>query len=239
MPTPQLLDHLLVALIILVLPVHGAWEYRRLARRVRAGVRDARTREYRSTMVMEWLLAAVVLGLWLASSRPPGDLGLALPGGWRLAFGAAATVVGLAVLEVQRRAVHGTTGADLEAMRDHMAPLADFLPRTAKEERVFRQLAITAGVTEELVYRGYLIWYFAAYLGVWPAALVAAVVFGGLHLYQGTVGMVKTGATGLVMAVLYVVTGSLLWPTILHAAIDLQGGALGRRVLAPEPAPVE
>ena len=36
----------------------------------------------------------------------------------------------------------------------------------------------------------------------------------------------------LVAAVLYVATGSLLWPIVLHAAVDLQGGAIGRRVLA-------
>lgn len=47
--------------------------------------------------------------------------------------------------------------------------------------------------------------------------------------------MIKTGATGLVMGVLYVGTGSLLFPMILHAAVDLQGGAMARHVLGSRP----
>ena len=43
--------------------------------------------------------------------------------------------------------------------------------------------------------------------------------------------VIKTGATGLVMGILYLGTGSLLFPVILHAAVDLQGGAIARRAL--------
>ena len=55
--------------------------------------------------------------------------------------------------------------------------------------------------------------------------------FGLAHWYQGRVGVLKTGLLGGLMATFYLGTGSLLWPAILHVAIDLQGGAVGRRVL--------
>jgi len=45
---------------------------------------------------------------------------------------------------------------------------------------------------------------------------------------------VKTGVTGLIMGALFVATGSLLWPMILHAAVDLQGGAAAKLLLVEE-----
>ena len=52
-----------------------------------------------------------------------------------------------------------------------------------------------------------------------------------IHIYQGISGAIRAGVIGLFASLLYVGTGSLLWPTILHIAIDLQGGAVARRAL--------
>lgn len=65
----------------------------------------------------------------------------------------------------------------------------------------------------------------AAVAGGLPSAvlvLVAAVAFGLAHAYQGRAGIVLTGVLGGVMAALYLGTGSLLLPVLLHAAIDLR-----------------
>jgi len=72
-------------------------------------------------------------------------------------------------------------------------------------------------------------------VGAWPAVFLGALIFGVGHLYQGPAGVMKTGATGLLMGILYVGTGSLLFPMILHAAVDLHGGAMARRVLGSVP----
>lgn len=235
MPVPALFDHLLVAVLVFVLPIRGAWEYRRLVRRVRAGVPEARAREYRSTMLLQWALAVLVVAAWLAAGRPADVLGLVLPGGTGALAGAVVTALGIALLYAQWRAVSRMDEKGLDALRAQMASVADFLPRTSKEATLFRRLSVTAGICEEVVYRGYLIWYIAAFVGTWPAAFLAAAAFGVLHLYQGLTGVLKTGATGLVMAVLYVASGTLLWPMILHAAVDLHGGAMAHRVLAKAP----
>jgi membrane protease YdiL (CAAX protease family) len=62
--------------------------------------------------------------------------------------------------------------------------------------------------------------------------IASAIVFGLAHAYQGAAGIVKTTVVGLVMAGLYAYSGSL-WPGIvLHAALDLQGGAVAYQVLS-------
>ena len=61
--------------------------------------------------------------------------------------------------------------------------------------------------------------------------VVAAVAFGLAHAYQGAVGILTTGLLGGVMAALYLQTGSLLLPVLLHAAIDLRFLLVPSRVL--------
>lgn len=231
MPEPGIVDHIVVAVMVLVDPLYGVWVYRRLVRRVQAGEENARTAVYRHSMLLGWTSTIGLLTVWLVAGRPAAVLGLAVPGGLRLLVGAVVTLLGLAVLYAQWRALATLDEKGLEALRGQMASFADLLPRTEREGKQFRLVSISAGVCEEICCRGYLIWYLAAFVGEWPAAFVAALIFGVLHLYQGRAGVVKTGATGLVMGLLYVGTGSLLWPVILHAAVDLHGGAMARRVL--------
>jgi membrane protease YdiL (CAAX protease family) len=233
MPVPTPVDHAVVAVLIAVLPVYAAWEYRRLVRRVRAGVPDARAREYRSTMIAQWAATGGIVALWWRAGRPADLLGLALPGGMRLFVGATVTALGLASLHAQWRAAMRLDRKGLDGLRAQMESVVDFLPRTPREASLFRRLSVTAGICEEIVYRGYLIWYLAGFVGVWPGAGLAAVAFGAIHIYQGVAGAIRTGLIGLVTGALYVGTGSLLWPMILHIAIDLQGGALARRALEP------
>jgi len=237
MPSPTLLDHLLVVVLVTVLPFYGAWEFRRFVRRVQAGVPDARAREYRSTMIMQWAVALGLVALWWRAGRPPDALGFALPGGVPLLVGAAITALMVSFLFAQWSAVRRLDQGGREGVRAQMASVAEFLPRTGREAALFRALSVTAGTCEEIMYRGYLIWYLAAFLGPWPAAILSGVAFGLVHIYQGVSGALKTGTIGLVTGLLYVGTGSLLWPMILHAAVDLSGGAIAYDVLGEDRRP--
>jgi membrane protease YdiL (CAAX protease family) len=65
----------------------------------------------------------------------------------------------------------------------------------------------------------------------WVLVAVAAVAFGLAHAYQGVGGIVLTGVLGGVLAALYLSTGSLLLPVLLHAVIDLRFLLVPTRVL--------
>ncbi len=84
---------------------------------------------------------------------------------------------------------------------------------------------MTAGICEEVLYRGLLIALAVDLLGlsVLGAAILAVAIFAVAHVYQGLSGMLGTGLLGAVLAALYVTTGSLLLPIIVHALIDLRG----------------
>jgi membrane protease YdiL (CAAX protease family) len=111
------------------------------------------------------------------------------------------------------------------ALAVQLKPVAALLPRTAAERWVFALLALTAGICEEVLYRGFglaaLRW---AAPGLGHPALIAitALAFGMAHLYQGGRGVALTGLAGAYFAWIAISTGSLVPVMVLHAILDLR-----------------
>lgn len=113
----------------------------------------------------------------------------------------------------------------LDAHLRQLGPLAFFLPQSAPERAWFAAVSVSAGICEELVFRGFLIQYFAhppLHFPAWLAVVAAAVVFGVDHGYQGVGGILTTTVLGLIFALLFILTGHLWVVMVLHATIDLR-----------------
>ena len=103
--------------------------------------------------------------------------------------------------------------------------LSFFLPATWTERRWFAFLCITAGICEETLFRGFLLHYLHVLpfsLNLTLALLLSAIIFGLGHLYQGAGGAASTVVGGLLFGLLFLLTGNLLLPMLLHAAMDLR-----------------
>ena len=61
--------------------------------------------------------------------------------------------------------------------------------------------------------------------------LLAALVFGLGHLYQGAAGIVKISAMGVLFGVLCWMTGSVWAPMLLHVVVDLNSGWLNWQIV--------
>lgn len=98
------------------------------------------------------------------------------------------------------------------------------LPVTKKEKTIWAFTALTAGITEELLYRGFFFYLMGElYQGI-PIIIVlltSAVIFGIGHLYQGFGEAVKPAALGFVFGVFYIAFGSIIPCIILHTMQDL------------------
>ncbi len=85
---------------------------------------------------------------------------------------------------------------------------------------------LTAAFAEEVIFRGFLMGRLARLFGgsrlAWTASLlISSVLFGALHLYQGPAGVLGTGTAGLVLGLIYLVSGRNLWVCILtHGITD-------------------
>lgn len=105
-----------------------------------------------------------------------------------------------------------------------LRPLAFLLPQGSDERRMFVAVALTAGICEEVLYRGFLLHACAVSAGVRaPVAISLSVIaFGLAHVYQGWKGALGATVLGGLFMASYVVTGSLLPGIVLHVLIDLR-----------------
>jgi membrane protease YdiL (CAAX protease family) len=112
---------------------------------------------------------------------------------------------------------------------------APLLPHSANENRMFKLVSVTAGACEEILFRGFLFWYFAISVGTAVAVILSSLVFGLGHIYMSSRQVPKTAGAGMVMACLAIASGSL-WPAILiHAATDWNSGEIGYRLIGGGP----
>jgi membrane protease YdiL (CAAX protease family) len=230
----SLLDHLLVVTIVVVHPTLILLRFRRVLRELEADPDRVRPREYRRAMLWQWGLVALALSRWLSAGRPLQGLGLTLPASPAAALSLLAPAALVIVFWAQHRAVTRKPRLK-QALRAGLERVEWLLPHSRREHRLFLALSLTAGFCEELLYRGVLIAWLATSLDPLATGLASGLLFGLAHAYQGRIGMLQTAGVGLVCAALAMLSGSLLAPVLVHAAIDVQAGRMARLAGLGEP----
>lgn len=213
--------HLLAFFLIFIAP----WDQFFLMRLKREHRPGARLRAYWHIITWQWLAvisALVILGpraLWYAQPNPadarwiPGKL-----------------VVGvLAVISLAFMLVPPVLMARKPESRAKLARALDrlrfFLPANPRECFWWVILSVTAGFCEECLFRSFLFQYLHAnpwQLGLALALILACLIFGVAHVYQGVPGFVGTSLLSLLFFVFFLGSGSLLLPIIVHAIGDLR-----------------
>jgi len=82
---------------------------------------------------------------------------------------------------------------------------------------------LLVGLSEEFLFRGYILYTLTRGMGFWPAAVSLSIAFGGVHLRnpgEGVVGAASVAVTGLVFAFALRRTGNLWLAVGWHASFD-------------------
>jgi len=235
---PTNLDYLYLVSVAVIWPLYEYFvdwpEIQRLFGEQRS---SARAKMYRRSITTQWVLVAAGIALWEVKDRDWYPMRLGMPDRWRLWL-AILLVVLLALLQ-GTQALKVLRSAELRAHLREMlrkSDLANLLPHTAHEFKMFIAASLTAGVCEEFLFRGFFIVTLAPKLGWWPSAGLALVIFGVLHAYQGRSGIVRTALVGALMTFVLVATQSLITAMVLHALIDGGSGLVTWIALREEPA---
>lgn len=210
-------------------PALTAPVYARRRPLLRAGDRETKRREYGETVL--WLagMGLATLLVWIATGRDLALLGLSFVISWQSILGLGVAGVGAALLFLQVRGVQRDVRAQ-HAARRALDPVREYLPTSPEELRLFRAVSFSAGIGEELFYRGFLLWYLGQFMPLLWAVVVSSVLFGLAHVMHGAGATVRAMLIGAVLAGLFVFSGAL-WPSmLLHTAVDLSSGALGLAV---------
>lgn len=224
----------LIAGLVLILAclVFDGIRNRLHAKRLAARGPDYRNQYYRELHWTMWSLTGALVLFWLGSGRSLATLGFSHEAGWGLA---AAWVLALAIgLHLAHSLVEVRRSPEaLASVRDQFEAGGDLgllTPETPRQARDFYAVSMTAGITEEIICRGFLIGALAVFMPVWLAAPLSVLIFVGAHAYQGMKGMVRILPISVVLTLMFVVSGSL-WPgMVLHVLVDMVGGAMMWRV---------
>jgi membrane protease YdiL (CAAX protease family) len=224
-------DHALAAWLAVVGPAASAWSVSRLARRIASSDTRARIRYYGWAIVEYWTVTLLLWGLWRWTGRPFEALGIAAPAGTAAWITAGLCVATVIFYTTQVRAVltSDAARASLRAQIDASPGIRTLMPASGPEMYGIAGVSVSAGICEELLYRGFVLWYFSWLLpGGWAIAATVA-IFGIGHVYQGVRGMLLTALVGLISLAVYLWTGSLIAPIVMHVVIDLANGFMAYR----------
>ena len=222
-----LFDHFLILVLFVVQPIHGWLNFRRYLKKIAAGEPADRPKLYRETQVFEWGFLAVLLAGFFGLSRDLGALGFVGVGGTGFWICAALIAVGSIALILSTKAGRQLSQSERDKQRVAFGDLGHFLPQDDRDLASFYRVSVTAGIVEEIVFRGFVLWYLTFFMALWPAVLVSSVAFGLGHSYQGFSGIIRTGLVGLAFGALFVFSGSIWLPIVGHILVDvLQGRQL-------------
>lgn len=181
---------------------------------------------YYSNGLMLWIGASLVLTSWNYSNKPWDLLGIQAP---VMSVSAIYLIGALLLIYLVDTAV--STWQTVKQKGDEDDEFASIMPANWKEYGHFIFLALSAGVCEEVVFRGFLINYIHESLPMKEYSLVLSVVIPGIifsvsHIYQGFLNVFKIFSLSLLFGSIFILTRSLLVVIMLHIFVDMLSGAV-------------
>lgn len=203
-------------LLVLAIVVANAYRSVLQAKNMSALIGANRRTMYLRTMGFELaMLALVAFGVWLRDKKFEVLFGKK----WSAKTFFQDIGIGL-VLLIASLFLGGILGGH-QGGGDSNQRIAFLLPQTKLEIAMWCMLSVTAGICEEAIYRGYLQRQFAALSRRLPVGIVAsALVFGGVHLYQGWQRAAVIAASAVLFGIVSAWRKSVRPGMIAHAVQD-------------------
>ncbi len=216
--------HLFVAFLAIGIPL---WDYFGTKKARAATDVNARELEYWKTIAWLWVATAFLVLTtpnaslfypphgpelhWLQNVVPaPGSIAKGL------LVGASLLLIVGTIMPLFSHKFRLQTAKALEMMRF-------YLPVNTRQRLVFALVAISAGICEEVIYRGFLASYITSMgLNLWWAVAIGCLLFALAHGYQGVGGAIQVAFIGAFVFALFLLSGSLLLPIIAHLIMDLR-----------------
>lgn len=230
-PYIGLARYLFAIALVLLFPLIDLPSMRRLKRFSSAAARLA---IYRQSVVSTWICTCVAvilapLGALLIVPRRIGDLP------WLDGKPVIGTLLGALIALLFAWILWPSIKCTLDNstrkkyLKAYQASFIRYMLPVSRDERTWWVLlSVTAGVCEELLYRGFLLQFLHGHLAGGPAMsltlawLLSSLAFGVAHIYQGVRGVVETTIAGLVFGLVAILSGNLALPILLHCLIDLR-----------------
>lgn len=222
-------DHAFALLVFIIYPSYSALTVKKTLAKLESAGEPARIAAYRN-VIASWVLFSVcLLGLWFWQERDWVDLGFTAAPLGKTMIAVAIAAIAIAIFVIPLRNMLSSPQEGWAALKKQSSEIAVLMPQTETEEAWFKGASLNAGLTEELIFRGYLIWYLQHFVPLTWAAVIAAAEFAIAHAYQGLKQIPGILLVSSIAVGLFIYTGSLLVPVLFHVFLDaLQGHYIAR-----------
>lgn len=225
-PKSTIADAWHTVLLLVVIAAWSAWGYFG-AHRMQLTQNPHRAVMYVLTILWEWSVVGYIA--W-GAKRHGSSLRELIGGKWNslkaflkdVGIAAGFWLIALAALFCTALALHVSKAGE---------NIRFLLPQNQLEVFLWILMSITAGICEEIIFRGYFQRQFSAWTGnVTPGVLLSAAAFGAGHIYQGWRSAVIIAVYGLLFGILAEMRGSLRPGMMTHAWHDGLAGLAGRLI---------
>jgi uncharacterized protein len=229
-------DFLLILFCLaVILPWRGRVRMKKLLAMPQVS-RAERLNLYFSTIVFQWGVASIVAWRCRALGYTLAELGLLVSN--QSSFLLATLLGSVLVAAFQWFNLRRVSKIPKQSRGPLQAVAERILPQSLVELLPYAALALTAGMCEEFLYRGFAM-AFLGHLGLqlWLVVILSSLLFGLAHSYQGPSGMASTLLVGLLFGAARVRLGSLIPVMFWHSSVDLIAGIGGSRYLVTKNSP--
>lgn len=217
----------LTLLLVIVSPALDYFIFRALKARPAPPSPHTKIKLFLYIILSQWILTGLTVVIMYHHGANLSDIGQQLGRApWTVGV---TLIVVLSLFLLTRRNRTQLSKTNPDRLKRLLQNVGYILPTSPAERPVFVVLAVTAGICEEILFRGWLVSFLTGFGHLWLAVILSSILFGAAHLYQGVKAVPSTALLGLVFALLFVATGSLLPGQALHTFIDVNNGlSLGK-----------
>jgi membrane protease YdiL (CAAX protease family) len=224
---PNWADHIVAFIFCILLPLQAIRQNLKNNSPVLYNSKQKRI-IYFSTGASLFLMAALVTGVWLLFKRPLAELGLTINIGGRMWIWTTLAFIIIYAIDTINSVA---TSNHIDDFMSEWQKRTPFMPTITKELPPYLLVCVCAGIFEEIVYRGFMVTYFAyLFKGVeyqqTLSVAVPAFVFAISHFYHGTKNMIKIFILSVFLGFIFIQSGSLVIVMLLHFIINVIGGLL-------------
>ncbi len=217
-------DHAFVLMIVIVVPIMSLKSEQMTAEMIKS--LPPKKHLFYTNGLMLIIGALLVLTSWNISGRSWNELGFAL-----ISMNESVKIF-CSILIVFYLSDLILGFFNIKYLESRLEDLHFIIPLNWQEFRSYIFLAVSAGICEEIIFRGFLITYFSHFLaevpyGQYVAILIPALVFSVSHIYQGWWAVLKILILALLFGYIFIFSESLIAVIIIHIMIDIFSGIAG------------
>lgn len=221
---PTLIDHILVILLGLVLPFFSGIRGNDKLMEIHFD-EITRRKFFVSNSIILWILTFVIVVNWTLHGRNLSLMGFQEVVSFKIPLILSALFLFLYILDI----VLTLKTSYWEKSYKQWEASLPFLPEKYKELPAYTFMCLSAGICEEIMFRGFLVNYFINPLKdgfPWIAVFAPAILFSLAHYYQGMKAVLKIASLSILFGLIFIYSKSLILVMILHFLVDFIGGII-------------